>query len=458
MLPKNGRVLIIDDEAQQVIPLQLALSKFQISTTWYNGEIDYLPEIKYNDVRIIILDLNLVGSSSLNWVSDKSIIISTFTNILEKGIPYVIFLWSMNETEHLEDVSKLFDEELKEYKPIVPLISINKSDFFDEGFDKDEKPFWVLKNPNSNEVIETLKHYISEGISKNIDSIEALFKWENIVSESSAYVVNDIINLALLTGDINSGLKSIYFNLAKAYWGKHVSKQDFPEIIKSSLPNLNLILNDYVDSLIAAKLQIEHFIQSDFEKDLDSLLVANVNSKLLLSFDKTETVVPGNVYNNSNDRGMKNRIIQDIIDDSTFIDEFEPTLNKDETESKDSLFQKFINTIRQRLASESTSINIEVTPICDYSQKKYVNNRIIGGVLLPIKYLVNLKRTADFFYTSAPILYNKEIFVIVIDFRYLESKDSGTLKNSIFRIRHVFLNEIQVNLARQISRPGLIYV
>ena len=64
-LPINGRVAIIDNEIGEVEPLFKIFSKNRIPYTFVKGDdMDYLPEEndESNDIRLVFLDLNLLGN------------------------------------------------------------------------------------------------------------------------------------------------------------------------------------------------------------------------------------------------------------------------------------------------------------------------------------------------------------------------------------------------------------
>src|SRR6187402_162961 len=120
LLPTNGRVIIIDDVAEQAVPLISVLSKFNVPSSYFNAQIESLPLKKINDVRVLFLDINLNGGQQPNWPIEKGMLISNITNIIEAKVPYVLFVWSVNESSQFDDVVELFDQELLEYKPLIP--------------------------------------------------------------------------------------------------------------------------------------------------------------------------------------------------------------------------------------------------------------------------------------------------------------------------------------------------
>ena len=63
IIPKQGRVVIVDNEIDDVKSLMAALSKEGISFTYFNGGVDTLPETPLNGVKVVFFDLELEGSA-----------------------------------------------------------------------------------------------------------------------------------------------------------------------------------------------------------------------------------------------------------------------------------------------------------------------------------------------------------------------------------------------------------
>ena len=94
-LPESGRVIVIDDSAEEGLPLIKVLSRYRISTTYFTGEITELPSEPFNDVRIIFLDLVLGGMTG----RDEKTILSTLISVIKKIVhtnngPFIIVLWT----------------------------------------------------------------------------------------------------------------------------------------------------------------------------------------------------------------------------------------------------------------------------------------------------------------------------------------------------------------------------
>lgn len=463
ILPTNGRVIIIDDEPSQAVPLISVLSKYNIPSSYFDARKDSLPEHKLSDTRVLFLDINLNGGQQPNWEAEKGMLINNIEGILKPNTPYILFVWSVNETEHFVDLENLFNKELAAYKPIIPLIRMEKNSLFQQDVDGD-KIVWSLKH-SKEDTINIIKNKIDEGVAA-IDSLEALLKWENIVNDASALVANEILALANYSGNTAEGLKQVYLGLAHAYWGKTLYGQSGDIITSKSLVTLTHLLADKLELKINNDLKIT--LLKTFPKQLDYTggFRAELNKRLLMSDDVVNSPLPGNVYiSERND--LRETIVNDLVDRKTFDNDFCKEVNiglatlyigLEINEEYLKPFQKFGFKKAKEVVEHARYIEIELTPICDYSQKNQKLCRLVSGVILDAQYQSNRKKNADYFYMSPIFILDGQAVNFYCDFRFVRSADPKELDglSPKFRLRHLFQTEIQSHLARQVSRPGLV--
>lgn len=467
ILPKNGRVIIIDDESAQVMPLISALSKYSIATTYFDAKKETLPLKKSNDVRVVFLDINLNGGSQPDWNTEKGLLINNITSIIEPQTPFILFVWSVNETGHFEDLKTLFGNELKDYNPIVPLIKMDKNAMFNQEVNDEGIVKWAL-NHSIEETIELIKQKINEGI-KTLDSFEAILKWESVVSDSTTEITNEIVSLALGKGDLNEELKKIYFKLAEAMWGRQLNISDPKEIAGKAVSIFNHLLNDRLEFNVMQNLVFDLIKDIKAPETFSEKDKAIFNSKLLLNFHDKTGAFPGNVYEHTGadlDKPPFNGLIADSLFVSLISSEFYESKNGKKAESNDAIrdykvankndYSSYEKKVRDSVKQKSKFISLEVSPICDFAQKKWKMNRVCPAILWHQDF-VNYIGKSDNLYIS-PVLYiNSECFQLVIDLRYFSSTPLETLKNAkpIFSIKHSFLTDIQSLLSRHINRPGI---
>lgn len=64
LLPINGRIVIVDNNINQALPLMREFGKLRLSYSYYDGSSEDLPEEGIEeDVRLVFLDINLIDDS-----------------------------------------------------------------------------------------------------------------------------------------------------------------------------------------------------------------------------------------------------------------------------------------------------------------------------------------------------------------------------------------------------------
>lgn len=175
IIPLNGRIAIVDDQIKQALPLMRIFAKNNIPYVYYEGtNPDYFPEKPENDIRILFLDLNLLGGRDNHPKDIRSSLYSVIKRIISPdNYPYVLVLWSRQEKEYKEMLEELFQNGLKGCAPIVILEWI-KSEFFpdfsDEEANKDEEY----------KIIDELKKVIA-----GLPAYSYLMQWENCVHNAA---------------------------------------------------------------------------------------------------------------------------------------------------------------------------------------------------------------------------------------------------------------------------------
>jgi hypothetical protein len=463
LFPKTGRVIIIDDKVHHATPLISALSRNNIPSSYFNARTESFPINLIDDARLMFLDINLT-EGNLNWDTEKAALIQNVISTIEPDQPYVLFIWSVNETSQFADVVTLFENELKRYKPLVTPIALGKSQLF--KLVDPETDQWDLELGYEG----TIK-FISEKIAvalNSIDGFEPLVIWENLVAKATAQVTNEIVSLASKKDDLNTELKKIYFKLAEAMYGRQLGSET------------NIIANKALNifhSLLVDKLEYNsgHDVEFKVIKDIkapdrfEEKDKAKFNSKLLLSFPDMVGVFPGNAYAAAQEEIEKapfNALLADSIlvplvakefflsqggDPSSTIEDimkFKKEKNKD--------YDKFEKGVREAIKSSSGFVRIEVSPLCDYAQKKWKLSRVCPAILWSEDFKKYIGRS-DNLYESPILLRGTQCFRIVLDFRYMTSVTLESFSNvkPIFRLKHSFLTDIQSGLARHVNRPGI---
>lgn len=415
-IPENGRVVVIDDNYEEAIPLLKVLAKSKIPSMYFSGLAEELPANTLENIRLVFLDLKLVS------VIDEKTVISAIISVLEKIIskqngPYILILWSMHDTDYRKGLEDSFQNQLSDIKPIM-ILTLKKTDYIER--DDGEKINFV-KNALKlieNKLIQELK---KAGI------FHLFIIWENLVHKSAGKIVNDFSSFYPLDDNWDSNMCGVFQKLARAYAGKQLKDGETDKLIKDALLTFNGTFLDTLENEISNK-KIEGLKIND-SNNVNNDIAAQINSKLHLILQLLKNSVPGNIYE------WENRVkINDLFDGDI-----------NSYPQKDS----FLNKLKYIL--------LEVSPFCDYAQDKWKLHRVLHGLMWPENDFNRIKK-ADYIYTSPIFKVEDKIYKFVFDLRYLTtlSFDKLTDKDPLLKIRHDLLVDIQSKLAGHINRPGVI--
>lgn len=424
-LPKNGRVVVIDDDEKEAFPLIRALSKENIPVNYFKGELEELPSGPLFEVRIIFLDINLVKGNT-----NEKTKASQAAGIVDKLVgndagPYIIIIWAKHDDQYIIDIIK---EHLnKAGKAPLNILNLQKSDCkahdYDMGF-----------------IIENIK-----GELDKVEFFHILTLWENLVHKSSGDTIKSISrHSAEMEGEWNKNMGSIFYSLAEANAGKHIRDLDITESIKNSILPFNNTFLDALESNIHKIETLEGFEGLSFIKNkLDTKTVAKINSKLLISKDGPLNVIyPGNIYK----FGKLNEYTINLMDFFNYKDE--ETFNKFQMENK--------------LNDKIEYILLEISPACDHSQKKWKFSRVVPGFMCIEEEVINKKiknlSNSDFAYQTPILEIEDKNYSLILDLRCFTSLPFEKLRkhSASFRIKHELIVEIQHKLSNHICRPGLV--
>jgi len=422
-LPMSGRVVIVDDEFREALPLIRTLSQRRVAVTFFRGRLEDLPSEPFKDVRIVFLDIVLEG---LEGADDKTKI-SALMNVVKKIIskengPFVLAIW----TKHPELTEKL-QNALKKEGFYTLTVNLEKDTFFEKKEGSDE---WVFKEDKKDKLQRIIKEKI-----RAIDIFKVFINWENFIHDASSMTINEISKFSEFDDHWNDKMKRVFFSFAKAQTGRLIENMEDREKITSALYTFNQIFSDIFER------DIQQFIIEGIsleDGDIGEEVKVKINSRILIDTAPRNELYPGNVYKDQNA-------------EVTFIKEI---LNENRED------------VLGSIAENSISIFVEVTPICDFVQRKAKMNRVIKGVLIPDSAGTNtgiwrrIKKHALFLYVSPTIHYKGKDYRMILDFRYFTSVKADELKgkNVLFRIRKELLSDIQIKLSSHINRTGVLYL
>jgi hypothetical protein len=447
-IPKNGRVVVIDDNLEEeALPLLQALAKQGVAVSFFKGEEHSLPAKPINGVRLLFLDIKLAG---MEMASDdeiaKSLKAVIETIIDHDNGPYVMIGWTKH-SKYLTSVVETLD-----VKP-VHHVAMEKSE---------------CQTPSGVYDLTKIEAKLSEELTK-IGPVRLLFEWENLINDSAYSIVNEITESTSDKGN----LESVLFQLAKADIGK-MDAANAVEISKSSLHVFNMLLADTIESKIGSlKAQfldderIGELKKVSTGEALEMELRGKINSKLLISSPASNDYCPGNVYSEFDDKrkDLCQRFVIERIpceNVARYVKKQEAVaLSKLQGDKKEQYLKAKNEEFSIKLREEMKLIFVEVTPVCDHAQGHSKYHRIMPGFLLNTKYKEMLFRGIDLaFYESKLVYVQKfaDFFILQLDFRGLTTIEIGSLfsKEPLFRLRQDFLFDIQHKAGTHFSRPGYI--
>lgn len=450
-LPKTGRVAIIDDKPDEALPLIKALSQSGIPSLYFCGELDSLPASPLNSIRVVFLDIELATESQTekNKLSKLKSVLGAIID-KENG-PYIIIAWTKYKTL----VPKIL-KVLRGNKPILILT-------LDKGSCKDISTGDFSPTTINSEIKKELKKIGMFGVFNT---------WEELISQSSHKVINDISNLYRVNKDWQKNVSRVFYKLAQAYSGRTLTTTSIPNILTSSLLAFNSVFSDTVENTITAKEWEDDFTIIETQGAIDSTTLSKINSKLHTVFGPSKVSRPGNIYSHKLTRKQKMEMLNDYID-PTYTEEkvmFSKSLNKQMDEVFDAegnvlssfkaRFKTFRKLLKERLFKQLSVIKIEISPECDYIQKKRTTHRFVLGIIWPYKYTHLMRKKTGYLY-STPILYiRNKPQQIIFDLRSIISKPVEKLINAniICRLRKELIIELQSFLSNHISRPGVLFL
>ena len=154
-LPNGGKVVIVDDCFQEILPLINILNKNAIPVIYYSGRANELPIKPLHGIRLFFLDLRFSTNT------DTKTIVSNACNILqtilgENNGPYLLIIWSSTGTDYKEELENALGDKL--YRPEF-VLCLSKADYFE------------IKDSEVYSVIGDIEKILDEADVENIDSI-----------------------------------------------------------------------------------------------------------------------------------------------------------------------------------------------------------------------------------------------------------------------------------------------
>ena len=466
IFPQNGRVVIVDNDIYEAQPLMKTFSKKNIRFSYFSGDVDQLPDGCSCDIRFLFLDLQLTKGET-----NPKAVASNLCGVLKRIIstqncPYILLVWSKQKDIFFETFLSTAEKDASIKKPIQ-YIDLIKSDYFKKG----EDGKWELTQ-DEDKILKLIEGKIIDKLSSK-HSFHLFTYWENLVYNSSNEIINSFSSFIESADDPDKKMWSIFHSLAIAHSGRQLKINDRNDVVQKALITFNSVLLDRLEKNI--KLSKYPNDIPNFSKILinEKEYSPEINTRLLIDENENQ-VVPGSLFF-SERVDIKGKILEKILSSSElypeFIEQFSLNHLITESSAKKAIFDDNGNLnreyngefykfrqccIEKYFLPQCDLFFCEVSPSCDYSQKKLEMHRIIYGLKVPGKQ-INYLKDALFVYKTPLFSKNNDYYSLFFDLRFFSGMEQSALvgKKPSIRIRHELLVDLQSKIASHISRPGV---
>ena len=472
---RTSRVVLIDDEPKEAMPMIQALGRLGIGCIHVTGvkEKD-LPKKPYSGIRLAFVDMDLdVGGGNIKAVVAKTV--NVFKHVVsEDSSPCLIVAW----TKHADYVDEFVQALEKEMPRLVPCLLLRM-----------DKP--------ANASRLTVKKTLTD-VKRFLDTnwpVNVLWAWEqaahdavtattSIVSEIAANEVAAKPPAGTLVNkqkEWKASLQNALRVLAQASGGQAITKHSVAACLLEALNTLHL------DAIERGGKPFEgcntHKLLSGDLPKLSPQSVIALNTRLRTAGPdaRDPRPHPGDVYLVSCARRDAQPIPGVHVAPRAMVADFAPRWTKDKgyesarrrlEQLKDpgagateiEIAEKALVKMADDLAARCRCALVEVTPACDFAQEKSRMLRFVGGLLIPSGLSgvfnpdhriflrdLNELRLAEPEGSWRLVLNGHFVFSCVIPPRNSKAKPT-------FRLRQGVVADIQHWLSSHSSRPGVLAI
>ena len=438
--------IIIDDVKKEVDNLKSHLEEKDIMVKYYHPKELKERKTPLKNKKIIFLDL-FISETARKPIEHIAEIRSIFRKVIGKKFgTYGIVVWSAH-TDEIDLLKSKIQNDTNEYTLPLFIVSLRKDKYINQN--------------NFNNIFQDLDKELNENIAANF-----FIQWFTLVNEGRDKAITNIYSLVEDYKKQDNNLQYILFKLALNYTGIPVEKiGNYPLLVDAfkafnDMLNYEITSNQKIDckifndplsicyigkdanykkridkyflfkeTILKPPYKAEHKDKiAELKKEIENIL-SGINKKLMLDDinGNQEIVLPGNIY--------------EIID-------------------QESIFKT------DEQPSNSKPIIIEITPPCDFANKKIKKNRVLGGFISDFTKPIydNLKGIC-YYKEISPISINETHLsqMIIFDFRYFGILDETELKNVkkyklILRAKDKLFADILQKLSSHTARLGLAII
>ncbi len=412
-------VLVIDDKEEEIEGLKESLEKKDIWVKYLSPN-DCKKRIKSR--KLLFLDLHIeetAGNQLATHISKIRFILRTI--ISNENSAYGLIIWT-NHIEEINDFKNRIKNDDEYLKPLF-IIGLSKRKYIENGYDN---------------LLSDIEEELKKSTAANF-----FINWSNLIQKGKDKAITSIFELVPDYSKQDKNIEFLLFKMAQNYTGIPVDKidNDYPLSVDAIKAFNDLLV--YEINSIASNLTFLNepgnikFEAEDGRNIQSNTKISNVgdeligvfsefNSKMLIDYVniKQDKVIPGNVY---------------------------------EIKKADSEW------IHPDLPEGAIPIIIEMTPPCDFSNKKTLYPRVLSGYIVNFDLDSMQKKKPERLYAELwPIkLFDQEkMQAIFFDFSIIGFVKEDDLKDKnkyklIFRVKDILFADILQKMTSYMSRLGL---
>jgi hypothetical protein len=436
----GARVVLLDDESSEAIPIIKAFSKMGVPVVFFDGKSAELPtkKKKLRGVRLAILDMNLGVTGSKETIA--STLVQAFSRIIDDDNgPYGVLIWT-NHPDLRDTVARYIFEHATLPKPVF-MVMLKKAAF----------KISRAKGAPHRFAVRKLSTKLLQILAEN-SPLECLQVWEGNCFRAATNVTNSIAELSsTVTANLDQWRQAwreetlkLLLVISKASAEEHLTKEN---CIPSIFLALNPLHSDRMDLLVeelgvGLSGHVDKIMAATGESATERK--AKVNTMLHLAADQLDKFNPGNLY----------------VFDKKSRPDFMPTI---EDALQDCLQGK--EPQRKAVLEDARLCGLEVTPACDHAQKKMRLSRVVAGFVVPWdqkdavkKNAGFLKAVGPFYLPKKPKLLKEGSYLVVLNSRYVVTAKPSIVRElpAVVRVRSSVLADVQSWASYQAARQGVM--
>lgn len=452
-------IVVIDDNKEELDNIKNAFFEAGIPCLpiqYVNDDPDNESGIDHVDIsewispRIVVTDLNLTETQNAKAVNLAGPLAKMLQRLSLKG-PYLLCIWSKLEKD-VDGVMRVLEERHRDDMALPLQVSvISKTEFLSEAGRLKEK----------------IKNLISEN-----SLFDMLFNWEVRISEAGRSAISMLYSLAQGNNESKSiedraaELRKILAAVGNEAIGLK-NAADNPALAMET--GLIPVLEDQIRSMSDADLdgKWSAAVPEIGEKQtIDDSVKSKLNA--FYHIEEVAEVYPKNsrgvfvclnmgyLQKRGNREKFERRLGRSIK--SLVHDEFLPKTDNPEEKG-----------LREQARNKIVIGFLEVSPACDYAQRKTKLPRYILGALIPSEFEVltsfetsqgvKKDRAHEGVYRLPRIDFKGKTYVVKFSFKYqlgAQPDDNQWFGSSLFRVRDQILSAITFSCSQYASRPGVI--